>query len=335
MFTKDSLTIDLGSSSSNSILFETRQNDTLHLGFSVLNGGRVMDLTNHTIKIYCVDADGTEINYSKGFDIQGKKFYLTLPRYFTDCLGKVNFEFEFTNENGVTTSPTYSYMVKQRVRTNVLTDEELGGDLADITIVARETLHALTEINKESAIALETGKELLLSVNQSIESSSASKEELMEKIDESMSKITALQKAIDNATRINTILAENIDNSRIEVDNLVRETGKAIQTHTDLTNKYEEVKAWESDFNLHETIPQMKQDIEELFQSVGNGKELIASALTDKGIPTLATESFEEIARKILSLNSGEVEELFNITTKNGDSLVTKNGDNLIYKGAM
>ena len=32
---------------------------------------------------------------------------------------------------------------------------------------------------------------------------------------------------------------------------------------------------------------------------------------------------------------SGEVEELFNLVTKNGDSLVTKNGDNLIYKGAM
>ena len=32
--------------------------------------------------------------------------------------------------------------------------------------------------------------------------------------------------------------------------------------------------------------------IEELFQSVSNGKELLASALTDKGIPTLASESF-------------------------------------------
>lgn len=214
MFTKDSLTIDLGSSS-NSILFETRQNDTLHLGFSVLNGGRVMDLTNHTIKIYCVDADGTEINYSKGFDIQGKKFYLTLPRHFTNCLGKVNFEFEFTNENGVTTSPTYSYMVKQRVRTDILTDEDIRNDLTDIVTLARETL-------------------------------------------------SALQEGIDNATLINTTLAENIDNSRIEVDNLVRETEKAIQTLTDLTNKYEEVKAWESEFNLHETIPQMKQDIDEL-----------------------------------------------------------------------
>ena len=87
--------------------------------------------------------------------------------------------------------------------------------------------------------------------------------------------------------------------------------------------------------NFNQEIEKTNTRIEELFQSVSNGKELLASALTDKGIPTLATESFEEIARKILSLGSGEVEELFNLITKNGDNLVTKNGDNLIYKGAM
>lgn len=86
---------------------------------------------------------------------------------------------------------------------------------------------------------------------------------------------------------------------------------------------------------VNQEIEKTNTRIDELFQSVSNGKELLASALTDKGIPTLATESFEEIARKILSLGSGEVEELFNLITKNGDSLVTKNGDNLIYKGAM
>ena len=86
---------------------------------------------------------------------------------------------------------------------------------------------------------------------------------------------------------------------------------------------------------VNQEIEKTNTRIEELFQSVSNGKELIASALTDKGIPTLATESFEEIARKILSLGSGEAEEMFNLITKNGDSLVTKNGDNLIYKGAM
>ena len=102
--------------------------------------------------------------------------------------------------------------------------------------------------------------------------------------------------------------------------------------YNDLTNKPTDL-ATESYVN--QEIEKTNTRIEELFQSVSNGKELLASALTDKGIPTLATESFEEIARKILSLDSGEVEELFNLIAKNGDSLVTKNGDNLIYKEAM
>ena len=103
-------------------------------------------------------------------------------------------------------------------------------------------------------------------------------------------------------------------------------------SYNDLTNKPTDL-ATESYVN--QELEKTNTRIEELFQSVSNGKELLASALTDKGIPTLASESFEEIARKILSLGSGEVEELFSLITKNGDSLVTKNGDNLIYKGAM
>ena len=102
--------------------------------------------------------------------------------------------------------------------------------------------------------------------------------------------------------------------------------------YNDLTNKPTDLVT-ESYFN--QEIEKTNTRIEELFQSVSNGKELLASALTDKGIPTLATESFEQIAQKILSLGTGEIEELFNLITKNGDVLVTKNGYNLIYKGVM
>lgn len=114
---------------------------------------------------------------------------------------------------------------------------------------------------------------------------------------------------------VNNTLMVSLEESRSEMDVLIHALGEV----QDINNRF----------------AQINTRIEELFQSVSNGKELLASALTDKGIPTLASESFEEIARKILSLGSGEVEELFNLITKNGDSLVTKNGDNLIYKGVM
>lgn len=47
--------------------------------------------------------------------------------------------------------------------------------------------------------------------------------------------------------------------------------------------------------------------INEVKSYVSNGKVLIASALTDKGIPTLATETFESMADKILQITGGDV----------------------------
>lgn len=133
----------------------------------------------------------------------------------------------------------------------------------------------------------------------------------------------------DGHTHSNLSTLNKVTESKLrEWDNKSNFSG----SYNDLTNKPTDL-ATESYVN--QEIEKTNTRIEELFQSVSNGKELLASALTDKGIPTLASESFEEIARKILSLGSGEVEELFNLITKNGDSLATKNGDNLIYKGAM
>ena len=133
----------------------------------------------------------------------------------------------------------------------------------------------------------------------------------------------------DGHTHSNLSTLNKVTESKLrEWDNKSNFSG----SYNDLTNKPTDL-ATESYVN--QEIEKINTRIEELFQSVSNGKELLASALTDKGIPTLASESFEEIARKILSLGSGEVEELFNLITKNGDNLVTKNGDNLIYKGAM
>lgn len=80
---------------------------------------------------------------------------------------------------------------------------------------------------------------------------------------------------------------------------------------------------------LKDDIQTTNNRIDELFTSVGNGKELLARALTDKGISTLASESFEEMARKILLLGDVQTKQLI---TKNGDHLITKNGDYLTYK---
>lgn len=235
MFTKDSLTIDLGSSS-NSILFETRQHDTLHLGFSVLNGGRVMDLSNHTIKIYCTDADGTEFRYSKGFEIQGKKFYLTLPEYFTNCLGKVSFEFEFSNENGVTTSPTYTYMVKARIKDENHVDLGTLDDLRHINDIAGETKEALDHLHENTLNTIEIGREVLNLLKESIQTSYVSKDNLVAKIEESVLKLNAMQERITHSQQREESLNQTISTAENRDEHLSSVIHTAEVTNEDLSS---------------------------------------------------------------------------------------------------
>jgi hypothetical protein len=47
--------------------------------------------------------------------------------------------------------------------------------------------------------------------------------------------------------------------------------------------------------------------VNELFTSVSNGKSLIASAITGKGVPTLADASFATMAANINSISAGQV----------------------------
>ena len=46
-------------------------------------------------------------------------------------------------------------------------------------------------------------------------------------------------------------------------------------------------------------------ELQEVFQSVSNGKNLIASAITDKGVETLADATFEQMAENIGGISSG------------------------------
>lgn len=48
-----------------------------------------------------------------------------------------------------------------------------------------------------------------------------------------------------------------------------------------------------------EIIDDIKEQMKEVFQNVSNGKELIASAITDKGIPTSSDATFQEMADNI------------------------------------
>lgn len=57
--------------------------------------------------------------------------------------------------------------------------------------------------------------------------------------------------------------------------------------------------------NLQSSITELNSNINDCFQSASNGKSLIASAITGKGIETDATATFETMATNITNIQSG------------------------------
>lgn len=71
----------------------------------------------------------------------------------------------------------------------------------------------------------------------------------------------------------------------------------------------------------------VQEAIDELFQSVSEGKSLIASAVTDKGVETAADASFETIAENISQISSGPSGDFYNIeVTASPSNLGTVSG---------
>ena len=70
------------------------------------------------------------------------------------------------------------------------------------------------------------------------------------------------------------------------------------EAHTDISN-INNVLGTET---LNTTNKTLKGAINELFQFVSNGKELIASAITDKGVITSKTDTFQQMANNIRSI---------------------------------
>ncbi len=58
--------------------------------------------------------------------------------------------------------------------------------------------------------------------------------------------------------------------------------------------------------------------VKEVFQSVSNGKELIASAITDKGVLTDATATFDVMAENIVKIEACVIKTIFEVGNNEG-----------------
>lgn len=83
---------------------------------------------------------------------------------------------------------------------------------------------------------------------------------------------------------------------------------------------------------LYSSINELNEGLESCFQSVSDGKNLIASAITDKNVPTDATDTFETMANNIASLKLGSGDALPEDVVK--DKTFT-NDDGVEYTGTL
>lgn len=83
----------------------------------------------------------------------------------------------------------------------------------------------------------------------------------------------------------NKVIAEALKNVKIPVDNEIN-----AESENPVQNKV------------------IAAELEKLFQSVSEGKRLIALAITDRGVITSATDSFEQMAKNIMSLKRNDLD---------------------------
>ena len=74
--------------------------------------------------------------------------------------------------------------------------------------------------------------------------------------------------------------------------------------------------------SLNETIKKINQEIEDTKKSVSDGKSLVASAITEKGVETAADATFQTMHDNILDIKSGG-------STGGTGSVITRVGDSI------
>lgn len=87
------------------------------------------------------------------------------------------------------------------------------------------------------------------------------------------------------------------------------------------------IKVWESNENVNITQPKSFIDyITQVKKSVSDGKSKVASAITDKGVDTEATDTFDVMAKNIGKITGGGVSEnMRTVTFYNGNNIVAIN----------
>ncbi len=111
------------------------------------------------------------------------------------------------------------------------------------------------------------------------------------------------------------------------------EVNETLENHTSQLNNIANQLGVDENKNaisLDTTAQEIRPAINEVFQSVSNGKKIVAKAITDKGVNTLATDTFQVMANNIGLISSGG-STLYSITN-NLSHAVNNNSNTTVEK---
>ena len=116
---------------------------------------------------------------------------------------------------------------------------------------------------------------------------------ILENIKEQDNKIEQCIDVVNNFTKEQELNQEMILNEQIRQQNeLIRQ-----EQYNNNENRFAEI---------NQQLDNITQQQSDLFQSVSNGKKMIASAITDKGVATSENDTFENMANNILLISGGD-----------------------------
>ena len=215
-------------------------------------------------------------------------FEIDLTSEFIDQVGNYNFEFEVSskvdsNDESITTSSS-AYEVKGSILTNLNQEISSSPDLPILKQLIEQVKQLqggdLTDYQKKSdavqKTTVEDGKLYLTKSDGT-------------KLDDGTALPTGSGTSIDDS---NTVTDKTWSSSKI--DSQFKDIANEIGKNED-----------GSDIELPTTDKTIKGAITELFQNVSNGKTLVANAITDKGVNTLATDTFQTMATNISNITGG------------------------------
>ena len=125
-------------------IFEVKQEDDVTVELIVVNDEGPINISDQTAVAYFKLPNGVSYDY-KDCVVNETSVELVLTSAYTSIPGKVTFELELTDSNGVTTTQTYFYLVNGRVKSETTISPNTYDNVVTMTDKANQCIEELAQ----------------------------------------------------------------------------------------------------------------------------------------------------------------------------------------------